>query len=163
MIKLIFLTNGRRELVCTLDAASLPDYNDIESFLCQSFEEREYSLNLARGHFAILTETGLAPLETLKIEENSDLTFVYVQLVYPNSAAEYDRKNGIRYYINSSEKPHKAYPHVHAECADGAISVSLKDYTYTGKFKSPSKEKEAIRFVKDNCRELLDLWEHTIS
>lgn len=110
----------------------------------------------------MLADEKLMPFDYQQLE-SEDCVVVYLNAIAPNNAVEFTRKNGIVYYINTSEKPHLNYPHVHARYSGDTISISLIDFSVVGRFKSKNKQKEAIGFVETNKLDLMELWKSIIS
>lgn len=90
-------------------------------------------------------------------------TIVYSRVIALNNAYEICRKDGLVYYINTSEKPHLEYPHVHVKCSGEEISISLTDFAITGSFKSNSKKRIAKKFVEKKHDDMLKEWHRIIN
>ncbi len=156
MIKLFYYNNVSKFFVDSIDFSNI-QINDLETSIFQIYTKHGYKVESTVEHLWILVNGKMIPFE-LESLNNDDLSVIYSAVISPNNAKEFSRQNGIIYYINPKEKPHLHFPHVHAKDNGDTISISLRNYSVTGSFKSRSKQKEAVAFVKKNKRKLLKEW-----
>ncbi|MBR0414262.1 MAG: DUF4160 domain-containing protein [Clostridia bacterium] len=96
------------------------------------------------------------PFDENLLEDNTEI--VFSEVAVPQNAVEFARQDGLVFFFQTSEKCHLFFPHVHVSYSGETIQVSLKDYHCEGNFKTPSKQKEAKKYVKKNKEKLLKEW-----
>lgn len=156
MLKLFYYNNVSKSFVDSIDFSSI-QIKDLETSIFQIYKEHGYKVECNTEHLWILVNGKLIPFEKESLNDEN-LSVIYSAVIPPNNAKEFSRLNGIIYYINPKEKPHLHFPHVHAKDNEETISISLRNYSVTGSFKSRSKQKEAVTYVKINKRKLLKEW-----
>jgi len=69
-------------------------------------------------------------------------------------------ENGIKYTINSNEKDrHEFEPHVHCKYSGEKTRINIETLEFMDKkFKNPKKNKEALKWVKENQEQLLNYY-----
>ena len=97
----------------------------------------------------------LKPLVNISGE---NIIICYADIVIPKSAVEIERKNGIIYYFQTTEKCHEFNPHIHAKYQGEKVSVYLKTLKIDGKMKNKKKLKEIVGYVMKHREELLEKW-----
>jgi len=161
MIKLFLFNNVRREEVGQVPLQELLLEKDIYAALLQKFQELGCVVEAGRGSLRIMQEKELVPFDETLLQDDGT-TVVYLDIVKLDNAKEYDRKNGIVYFFHTAEHGHLAYPHIHARHSGDDISIYLKDYHIIGKFKSGTKQKEAVEYVKSNRNQIGAEWNSII-
>lgn len=89
-------------------------------------------------------------IEQLDCKETLEINLVsgIGNVVFP------DKKNGLVYFVHSNEA--SITPHIHVKYSGEEISIDLKTFEVTNSFKSPTKQKRAIKYVKENQQELIE-------
>ncbi len=64
-----------------------------------------------------------------------------------------DEQNGIKFFVHSDESNHT--PHIHARYQGEEISINIRTLAVKGSFKNMKKQKEALKYVKDNKEKLI--------
>lgn len=157
MLTLRYTNNFCRKIVGEVSIEEFCDCQDVITKILQLYQKAGYSSATDSKRLYISSDNGwirMTELET--IPDNA--TILYSDLVYPRSAAEWDRKNGIVYFFHISEKGHEKFPHIHARYSGEEISIYFSDFRYLGSMKNRAKLKEAINYVKDNIESLKEEW-----
>lgn len=162
MIELYYLSECRKELVDTIELSKFdPVY--LPEILLKVYQNRGYlKATDAEKLYARIDEDFISLKKTHDLADASRI--IYIDLLGHHNAAEFAREDGISYFFHPSEKPHLNYPHVHAGYGGEEISISLSDFKVIGRFKSRSKQKEAVEYVKDaeHLRKLRAEWNRLV-
>lgn len=78
---------------------------------------------------------------------------------------EFAREDGIKYTFKNNEKSiHSKLPHIHCEYAGETIRISLEDFNILDNkpFKSPTRTKQAKKYVENHQEELLNYWDNVV-
>lgn len=140
---------------------------DIHTALMQKFQELGCVVEHGRGYLCMKQEKELIPFDEKRLLSD-DVTVAYLDIVKPDNAREFGRKNGIVYYFGSDESKHLYEPHIHARIGNlddegvEVIRISLKGFSIDGKFKSHKKQKEAVGYVKANITAIKKMWNDII-
>ena len=147
MTTLVYLSNTCKERVAEVDLSKVASSDLIRTIL-KEYQKNSYLNATNAKKLSVKIGEHLTLLDKLDNLTNAD-EIVYSDVIAPQNAAEFERKNGIVYFFHSSEKPHLNYPHVHARYGEDTISISLRDFTVIGSFSSKKKQKEAVEYVKN--------------
>lgn len=147
MTTLVYLSNTCKERVAEVDLSKVASSDLIRTIL-KEYQKNSYLNATNAKKLYVKIGEHLTLLDKLDNLTNAD-EIVYSDVIAPQNAAEFERKNGIVYFFHSSEKPHLNYPHVHARYGEDTISISLRDFTVIGSFSSKKKQKEAVEYVKN--------------
>ena len=150
------MNNVIGNIVKEIDIASV-NHDTIVSDFLQYFEEAGYFVKNGIESLQIIKNNICYPFDVDLIDDE-EISIVYSEIVKPDNAKEYNRENGIIYYINTSEKTHLEFPHVHAKYSGETISISLIDYSVIGKYRTRNKQKEAVEYIKRHHQPLIDMW-----
>lgn len=161
MIKLFLFNNLRREEVGQVSLQEIRSEKDIPVALMHRFQELGCVVQPGRGSLCIRQGRELIPFDE-KLLLDDDVTVVYLDIIKPDNALEFDRKNGISYFFHTSEKGHRGFPHIHARYSGEEISIYFKDFDIIGEYKSKTKQKEAVGFVRDHKKELIREWNRIV-
>lgn len=147
MTTLVYLSSTCKERVAEVDLSKVASSDLIRTIL-KEYQKNSYLNATNAKKLYVKIGEHLTLLDKLDNLTNAD-EIVYSDVIAPQNAAEFERKNGIVYFFHSSEKPHLNYPHVHARYGEDTISISLRDFTVIGSFSSKKKQKEAVEYVKN--------------
>lgn len=158
MIKLYKFTNVYRGEIGTVDSEKVLQAENITDALYQEFQKYGCNITAPNCCLKIMKEDGFIPFDEKLISTNQDITVAYFCIIKLDNAAEYARENGIVYFFHTAEKSHLKYPHIHAEYSGEEIKISLNNFQVEGRFKSPQKQKEAVKYVKKNSEDMSREW-----
>lgn len=161
MVKLFLFNNLRREEVGQVSLQEIRSEKDIPVALMHRFQKLGCVVQPGRGNLCIRQGNELIPFDE-KLLLYDDVTVVYLDIIKPDNVLEFDRKNGISYFFHTSEKGHRGFPHIHARYSDEEISIYFKDFDIIGEYKSKTKQKEAVDFVRDHMKELIREWNRIV-
>ena len=119
------------------------------------FDENKGMLYLVGEEWVVLCESVLEG-----IDKHSEVKLVYSEvcaLCYARNVAEY---KGIIFFFHTDEQNHQGFPHVHASNSGDEISIDIRTATVcAGKFKSITKQKIALEYVKAHRAIFVDGWQ----
>lgn len=157
MIKLQYMNNICREDIGEMSLNDLIESADIQASILQKFQDFDHKHRFEYRKLHIKRDTDVIPLCENSVLQDGD-SIIYCEIVPPNNAYEYDRKDGIVYFFHISEKGHLSYPHIHARYAGDEISIYFSNFRVVGDMKSKTKMKLAIAYVKQNIEALREEW-----
>lgn len=132
---------------------------DLIKMLDKEVTKRGYAIVDSRS----ISIMGLQEIsEDKPLSGNQPVSIVYTNVVCPNNAYRFDYVNGIEYFFHTEERNHIMSPHIHAKTSGDEIRFTLSGEILDGSFKSPSKAKEAKKYVKTNSSLLKAAWDSTI-
>lgn len=167
MIKLFVFNNVCRKEVGQVSLQELISEKDIHTALMQKFQELGCVVEHGRGCLCMKQEKELIPFDDKRLLSD-DVTVAYLDVVKPDNAREFERKNGIVYYFGSDERKHFYEPHIHArnggpkDAGVEKIRINLENFSVTGRFKNLKKQKEAVGYVKANITAIKKMWNDII-
>ena len=157
IIKLIYMNNVQRKLIKEIKIEELQNDIDIKTSILKIFKDAGYQNAVDREKLLVINHDRekLKPLVNISGE---NIIICYADIVIPKSAVEIERKNGIIYYFQTTEKCHEFNPHIHAKYQGEKVSVYLKTLKIDGKMKNKKKLKEIVGYVMKHREELLEKW-----
>ena len=157
MIKLIYMNNVQRKLIKEIKIEELQNDIDIKTSILKIFKDAGYQNAVDREKLLVINHDRekLKPLVNISGE---NIIICYADIVIPKSAVEIERKNGIIYYFQTTEKCHEFNPHINAKYQGEKVSVYLKTLKIDGKMKNKKKLKEIVGYVMKHREELLEKW-----
>lgn len=156
VVTLIYMDNANRVTVGTIEVEKSLSIEEFTKEIIDTFVSHGYVKPTIDELHIFSNEWRSFDPEYLLGETQA--TIVYSKVIALNNAYEICRKDGLVYYINTSEKPHLEYPHVHVKCSGEEISISLTDFAITGCFKSKSKIRIAKKYVEKKHDIMLKEW-----
>lgn len=159
MITLRYVNSTTRVTVHELQLSDILEKEDSIAYVLHCFQDAGYHTATDPAQLFIKPHAGELKklICTDVILDNS--TISYSEVIPPYGAYRVDRVNGIRYFFNTSEKEHENYPHIHAAYQKEEISIYFRDFHVINRMKSPSKQKEAVAYVKEHIDKLQAKWD----
>ena len=162
MIRLYLFNSVCRKEVGQVSLQDLRAGDNVVAMLIKKFEELGCVIELGRGSLYIAQGNEYVPFEeSLLCSDNA--TVAYVDIIKPDNAKEYDRKDGIKYFFHTAEQGHWYVPHIHAEYSGAELWINLQDFGTLGSLGNRKKEKEAMQFIKDNIEDIRKEWNEIIT
>ena len=158
MIKLIYMNNIQRKLVKEIRIEELKNHIDVQTSILKIFKDVGYQNAVDREKLLVFNQNRGEKLKSLVNISGENITICYAGIVIPKSVAEIERKNGIIYYFQTTEKCHEFNPHIHAKYQGEEVSVYLKTLKIDGRMKNRKKLKEIVEYVMKHREELLEKW-----
>ena len=163
MITLRYENNVQRINVGNISPEELSRADDIEKYILEEYQKAGYTAADDPTKLHIKHPSGeIEPLCRAEAPEDND-TVLYVDIIAPDNAKEFERKDGIKFFFHTSEEGHLNNPHIHAEYSGDEISIYFSDLRVDGEMKSPKVQRKAIEYVKANLAQMRASWDKIIN
>ncbi len=154
MIYLRYIDNFKKILINSVEYSEIIE-EDVTEAIKMHYKKGGYSVE-DKENLYIIKDGKWLPFDENLLEDNTEI--IYSKVVIPQNAIQFARQDGLVFFFQTSEKCHLFFPHVHVEYSGETIQIALSDYHCEGSFKNPSKQKQAVKYVKKNKKNLLKEW-----
>ena len=161
IVTLLYMDNVNRVTVDTIEIERTLPAKEIFEVIVAAFVSHGYEEPPIDKLYIV--SDGWQSYDPGLLLKETETKIVYSRILALNNAHEVHREAGAVYYINTREKPHLEYPHIHVKYSGEEISISLTDFVVTGGFKNHSRMKIAKKYVKKNQESLLEKWHEIIN
>lgn len=157
--KIIYINNTSKENIGYIQYAVTSTGHDILPSIMQTLTVAGHPFTKGQGRMYLKQENRFTIFDETTSLDSKDITIIYSEVIALQNAVRYDEVDGIVFCFHTEEHSHLYFPHIHAQYAGEEIVVSLIDFQITGHFKSPKKEKIALKYVRENIADLQREWE----